>query len=378
VGRVYKPSRVVNGRKVPYKDWYCEWHGADGKTKRKKVGPDRRLANEALARFEARERRRRLGLPDGDADKAGQLAAPVAGLIAEYLEVLAGRGTSPGYRALVDDYLTRLAADLAWFTFADVSADDLVVYLGRRRDEHGNGPATLNSYLRVAKGLARWYAGKIGAPSPLAAVKPFPEDVDRRRPRRLLTDDELARLLAAARACPRKGRAGIRGPDRAALYLVAAFTGLRAGELAALTPAAFALDAAPPIVTVEAKDAKGKRTEPVPVPAHVVARLRPWLASKPPGARLWPGKWAEQRKQVAWLARDLARAGVAERDSRGQRVTFHSLKRRYVVKIIQAGGKIHEVRRLARHRHISTTLAYYVDENMTDLGDLANRLPPVG
>jgi len=60
MGRVYKPCRNLAGKQVRYEDWYCEWQGADGKTKRKKVGPDRRLANEALAHFELRERRKRL------------------------------------------------------------------------------------------------------------------------------------------------------------------------------------------------------------------------------------------------------------------------------------------------------------------------------
>jgi integrase len=378
MGRVYKPHRIVAGKHIRYEDWYCEWHGADGRTKRKKIGPDKRLANEALARFEERERRRRLGLADSADDQAAGLARPVAELIREYLAILEGRDTSADYRALVDDYLTRLATDLAWFTFADLQADTLVVYLGQRREVNKNGPATLNSYLRIAKGFARWYAARIGLSSPLDGIDRFEEEVDRRRSRRILTDAELAKLLESAARCPRRGKYGIWGPERVMLYLVAAFTGIRAGELAELTPLAFQLDANPPTVTVEAKDAKGKRAEPIPLPDHVVERLRPWLAQKHPGARLWPGYWARQRKQIHWLERDLKRAGVAERDERGRRVTFHSLKRRFVISLIQAGGKIHEIRRMARHRDVRTTLNYYVDENLSDLGALANRLPALG
>jgi len=296
----------------------------------------------------------------------------------DYLAVLAGRGKSPDYRALVDDYLTRLAGALPWFTFADVNADGLIKYLGRRRDQHKNSPATLNSYLRIAKGFANWYAAKTGVRSPLTGIRPFPEEVDRRRSRRILTDEELAKLIDATARCPRSWNIGISGPDRVMLYLVAAYTGIRAGELAELTPTAFALDSFPPTVTVEARDAKGKRTEPIPIPAHVVQRIRPWLASKAPGARLWPGKWAKQRRQGNWLRRDLKRAGVVKKDERGHGISFHSLKRRFVVKLIQAGGKIHEIRRMARHKHISTTLQYYTDENLAELGALANRLPCVG
>lgn len=378
MGRVFKPAaRVIRGKTVTYTAWYVEYQGADGNTKRKKIGPKRAVAVEALARFEEAERRKRLGLPDNTAEAAGW-SAPVSRLVADYLAVLAARDTSAGYRALSDQYLATLAAGCGWHTFGQIAPDSLTVYLGWRRDHEGNGPATLNSYLRVAKGFTNWAADRFGLPRPLAGLKPYPEDVDRRRSKRVLTDGEFNQLLAAAMACPAKGRAGVRGPDRAWLYTIAAYTGLRAGELATLTPAHFDLVADPPVVTVPARDAKGKREEPVPLPAGLVAELRAWLAGRESGARLWPGNWSEKRQQVKWLGRDLRRAGVAEFDAQGRRVTFHSLKRRYVLRLIDAGAKIHEVRRLARHRDVKTTLNYYTDTDLGALGKLADRLKPAG
>ena len=133
----------------------------------------------------------------------------------------------------------------------------------------------------------------------------------------------------------------------------------------------------PPTVTVEAKDAKGRRREPVPLPAHLAGVLRPWLATKAPNAPVWPGRWAAQRKQVHWFARDLARAGVAVFDARGQRATFHGLRRSFVVRLIRAGGLIHEVRRMARHKDVATTLNYYTDTDLDSLGKLADKTPPL-
>jgi integrase len=378
MGRVYKPRpRVERGRAVNYANWYVEWQSAGGKTRRRAVGPDRRLAVQALARFEDEARRARLGLPAA-IDPATTLGRSLASLLPEYLAELASRDTSPEYRALVEDYLARTAADCRWFTLADVSAASLSLYLGRRRDEWGNGPATLNSYLRTAKGFCNWWARRFGLSSPLRELTPYPEEVDRRRSRRILTDDELEKLVASAAAAPRRYRASVPGPARAVLYRVAAFSGLRAGELAELTPAHFDLAGRPPTVTASARDSKGKREEPLPLPGHLAVLLAAWLADKPPGEKLWPGPWAANRHQCDWLAGDLRRAGVAERDERGRRVTFHSLKRRFVVRLIQAGAKIHEVRRMARHRDVKTTLDYYTDESMADLGKLADRLPAVG
>ncbi|MGL6094580.1 MAG: site-specific integrase, partial [Fimbriiglobus sp.] len=121
---------------------------------------------------------------------------------------------------------------------------------------------------------------------------------------------------------------------------------------------------------------KGKREEPVPVPGHLVAVLRPWLAGKAAGAKVWPGPWAARKGQSKWLAADLKRAGVAELDDRGRKVLFHSFKRRYVTSLIRAGAGVDEVRELARHRDVKTTLGYYTDRNLPRLGAVADRLPP--
>jgi len=354
------------------RDWYIFWTDVTHRPRKRRIGRDRRAAESALARQLEREARARAGLP-ATPDEGGR---PLTHLADEYLEVLAARGTSAGYRALVADYLARTCPACGWFTPADIRGDDLVRFLGRRRDAAGNSAATLNSYIRVAKGFARWVFDRLNAASPLRGVKPFPE-TDRRRSKRILTDAELLSLIDAADRCPPKGRAGFRGPDRAVLYRVAAYTGLRAAELATLTPESFDLLGSPPTVTVEAKDAKGRRREPVPLPAHLAGVLRPWLATKAPNAPVWPGRWAAQRKQVHWFARDLARAGVAVFDARGQRATFHGLRRSFVVRLIRAGGLIHEVRRMARHKDVATTLNYYTDTDLDSLGKLADKTPPL-
>lgn len=385
MGRVFRPKfidrKTGEARQTP--NWYAEWQGADGRTRRKKVGPRRDLANEFLAKMEECERRVRLGLDPAPTPNTDRLK-PLGSLLTEYLGVLEARDTRREYRALVKDYLTRTFAGCGWSTWPDITADSLLKFLGRRRSGEGvrcgkqagrgNGPATLNSYLRVAKGFCNWLAERMDVQSPLRKLKPFPEEVDRRRSKRILTDDELKRLIEAAERGKRSGRQILSGRDRAMVYRVAAYTGLRKGELAELMPRDFRLNAEPPVVAVPAAESKGKREEPIPLPSHLAAMLREYLAHKVPDRRIWPGRW----RHVEWLATDLKNAGVMEFDDRGRRVTFHSLKRRYVVRLIQAGAKIHEVRRLARHRDVKTTLNYYTDTDLADLGKLAEKLGGVG
>lgn len=378
MGRVFRPKyQRKSGEWVRSANYHAEWQGADGRTKRKKVGTDRREALEFLVRMEQRENRIRQGL-DPEPGNGGDRSRPLQDLIPVYLDVLTARDTDGDYRTLVRDYLTRTCRDCSWHVWADITPDSLLLFLGRRRESAGNGPATLNSYMRVAKGFTNWLAERLDEKPPLKKLKPFPEEVDRRRSKRILTDAEFAALVAATEAGKRRGRQRLSGADRAMLYRVAAYTGVRASELAKLEPSAFDLTHVPPVVTVEAKDSKGKRAEPIPLPAHLVERLKAWLKAKPRGLPVWPGDWAKHRRQVRWLATDLRRAGVAEKDDKGRRCNFHSLKRRYVVRLIQSGANIDEVRRMARHRDVKTTLNYYTDADLTQLGAVADRLPDAG
>jgi integrase len=95
------------------------------------------------------------------------------------------------------------------------------------------------------------------------------------------------------------------------LYLTAAYTGLRASELASLTPESFDLDARTPAVTVAAGYSKHRREDTVPLHAELVARLRPWLAAKAAGERVWPGNWAANKGAGKMLQADLKKARAA-------------------------------------------------------------------
>lgn len=83
-----------------------------------------------------------------------------------------------------------------------------------------------------------------GSSAPTDSVNPFDAlafgnaETDRRWVRRSLPMPDFERLLAAAKNSKIYVE-GISGPDRAALYLLAGFTGLRVGALAQLTPEAF-------------------------------------------------------------------------------------------------------------------------------------------
>src|SRR5687767_5097072 len=85
---------------------------------------------------------------------------------------------------------------------------------------------TSNHYLRAVKQLTRWLVrDQRMRDDPLAHLSMLNVKVDRRHDRRALTADEFSRLIEAAMSG--KHVVCIPGPDRAIMYVLAAWTGYR-------------------------------------------------------------------------------------------------------------------------------------------------------
>jgi integrase len=167
---------------------------------------------------------------------------------------------------------------------------------------------------------------------------------DRRRRRRALSPEECQRLLAAAAASKRK-LGGMTGPDRRVFYALAVSTGLRRNELGSLTPESFQLDTQPPIVTVEGKWTKNRKTAILPLRQDLAAELRAWLRSKPAGKPLFPVKG---RKRKAMLRADLRAAGI-EPVVDGKVIDLHALRTTFITNLSLGGVPLAVAQKLARH-----------------------------
>ena len=179
------------------------------------------------------------------------------------------------------------------------------------------------------------------------------------------------------------------------LYRVAAFTGLRAQELASLTAHSFELDGNPPTVRVEACYSKHRRTDVLPLEEDLVRRLREYLADCN-GQPLWPGQW--YRKAARMLRKDLAAARKAwvevvpagqERETRengdylrdkdrdGRVADFHALRHGFITYLVTANVPPKVAQTLARHSTITLTMDRYAHLGVVDLVDALKRLPAI-
>jgi len=196
-------------------------------------------------------------------------------------------------------------------------------------------------------------------------------DVEAGRQRRALPPEEFAALIAAARQGLSVRR--LSGEDRAMLYLVAAYTGLRESELFSLTPQSFDLDADPPMVTVEAGSSKRRRRDTLPVRPDLADLIREWLADKPAEGKLWPGGWWRHGAKMVRV--DLAAAGIPFEDGTGRVFDFHALRHQFISNLAAAGVHPKIAQLLARHSTITLTLDRYTHVGLMDQTAALDQLP---
>ncbi len=360
--------------------WYGRFRDHDGILRTVALAKDKRASERMLEDRVRKAERVAAGLesadPQGHADKniAQHLEDLERGLLAEGVTAKQARQVT-----------TRAAAVFAGCGFRllrDIRPAAVVEFIPTLRtakragkDAEGNplsqsiGPQTKNFYLAACKQVCRWCVkdGRL-AVNPLEHLDGWTVAVDVRHARRALTTDEARKLLDATAGQPE--RLGLSGTDRSTLYAVALGTGLRAAELASLTPASFNVETETPTVTILAQDAKNRAEATLPLHPGLAELLRAWLAGKAAESPLWPGNWADHCHAGKILQRDLKAAGVPYRTAEGV-ADFHALRHTYGTIMGKAGVELSARQALMRHSDPKLTNRY------THLGlvDLAGSVP---
>jgi integrase len=298
---------------------------------------------------------------------------------------------------------------------------------------------TVNAKLATLTAWGNWLveSGRLTA-NPFARLRKLDEADDVRRQRRALTADEIDRLLIVARLRPlaqfgrptlrivddsrpaksratwkraeltfdtivdaaERGRARMRpdaaeqfdglGRERALIYRVLVTTGLRRGELAALTVGDVLLDDDRPAIVLRGADAKNGKRATLPLRADVAGELRAWIDDKAEAVcRQRVGVAGVVRaiddvplfdvpdKLVRILDRDLAAAGIPKRDDRGRTVDVHAMRGTFASHLARAGVSPVTLKTLMRHARIETTLKHYADPALLDVAGAVEMLPAV-
>ncbi len=346
---IYRPRwRAPDGSEREGRAWWLDVTVA-GRRHRRSLGVRGSHAAQALATGIVRRLElQAAGLPVPDAQED---LSPRA-LVREFEDELVRRRSAQQHVRRTVQRLESLFEGHAHL--AEVTAPMLRRALGRL-GRTGLSPQTVNAYRVAAHSFFAWLVeeGRWAA-NPAAQVRrERPAEPARRR--RSLSQEELARLVAASL------------PHRAAAYLLAATAGLRRSELAAL--AWGDLDLGEGTVRVRAPTSKNRREALLPLPEGTVAALRATEGpSQLPTARVLAGV-----PSTRTLRRYLATAGVLYEAADGV-VDLHALRVTYATLLARAGVALAQAQRLMRHSTPALTSNTYTRVDLADTRGAVARL----
>jgi integrase/recombinase XerD len=375
--------------KTQSKKWWGMFKDADGRLRRHPLAVDKKAAQAMLNEMVKKCERQKAGLFDA-VDQ--QRLRPLSEHVAEFRHHMQNKGIGEKqlYESLTQ--LEKVVAACKWKYASDINSASALRYLAELR-ENGRSAQTYNHYLRAIKKFTRWMVRDQRLQNdPLTTLAMLNTDLDRRHDRRALSVDEFCRLIDAARAGKRIE--GIKGTDRAMMYLLAAWTGFRKGEIGSLTKRSLDLDGAPPTATVEACYSKRRRQDRQVLHPDLVGQLRAWLATKarvgdheplfPVSGRMVGGverktnkmlerdleaakkKWVEEAKTTKEKRERAKSDFLAYETAGGLFADFHSLRHLFITSLERAGITPKMAQTLARHSDIRLTLGVYTHIELHD------------
>ena len=425
--------------------YFARYRDADGVEQIESTGcKDEQSARQVLADILKRVEHRKAGILTVEQDRqANHAERPISQHVADYIEHLRaktvrGRKISAKHQTNVEHQLKKVIKDCEFSVLGDIHRGAMEKWMNRE-EAAGTGARTRNTHRSAIVGFCNWCVetDRLGA-NPLARLCKADENSDRRRNRRSLTEDEVARLLKAARLRPvaelgresvpkpeqeRKGRSTwskavltfetledsyrrgcdlltdqphrlveleMLGRERELMYKMLVLTGLRKGELASLTIGQLTLDATRPYADLLAKDEKAGRGAKIPLRADLVADLQVFLADRlrrhhenaaregcamPLRLAVTQPLFDMPHDSIRVFDRDLAAAEIAKHDERGRVVDIHALRHTFGTHLSKAGVTPRVAMAAMRHSSLELTMNIYTDPVLLDVGAAVDALP---
>jgi integrase len=410
--------------------WTARYRGADGCVIQRPTGCRGKDAAQArLSEWLKEEERTRSGVVTSSEVAAVKWARVLLTQhIEDYKAHLKSRDVHPNTVKTRGYYLNAVLTECHFRRFAEVSRSKVERWLLDQVRNEGMGLRSHNAYVVACIAFGNWAVrqGRLLA-NPFAGLRKQNEQVDRRRPRRALTQEELVRLfesatnrpLQEALYCPvRTGKKGkSRIPDkphdldpatidslqwlgrvRSMAYKTMAYTGLRLGECLSLTLGEVHLTSDTPYLELQAEHEKSRRGAQLPLPMFFVEDMRQYIHER--RKRLvGDGKAFRGMLENVPLFdlpkvmgkvfdRDLVYAGLAtkvenkdgrkrvlKKNDRGESVDIHCLRHTFITNLALSGASMIETAKAARHTDPKITLKVYSHVSLSELSAAVSMIP---
>ena len=162
---------------------------------------------------------------------------------------------------------------------------------------------------------------------------------------------------------------------RSVVYPTAAHTGLRRKELSTLVWADVFLDLPNPHIVVQAKNAKNRKLQPLPLHPEVVAAIKRLEEERRPAPtdRVFRGIFPKRET----FRHDLKRAGIQNIEDRSGKLHFHSLRHNMNHRLQENGVVPTVAQHLMRHSSVNLTTKTYISSASLPLAEAIRRMPAI-
>ena len=432
--RVSKDTPGAKRVREKSKTWRARYTDSEGRVKTRSLFDDRETSEAKLADILQREREFRAGIRRHDpfevhrttplvCPKCVGAGCPVAagkptGCEANHLDGFRGHlEAKAGTEKHVTQTVNRIRKAFENCHFAildDLDGGRLAGWLKDCRNA-GLSPSTSNARLTALKTFGNWLLkDRRVRENPFAHVSRVNAKVDVRIVRRALCHEALARLIAAAEVS--RPFRNLSGADRAILYLLAGFTGLRAAELSSLTERSLNFCTEPPTVILQAANSKHRQEDVLPLHPELATALQLWLqnrrssevdrniirmpertgvAKQAAAEPLFPGTWPEKAAKMirrdlkaaraTWISEANSEAQKAEREDSDfllfetdeGRADFHALRHMFITNLAGSGVHPKLAKELARHSTIMLTMDHYTHVGLLDMNAALESMPGI-
>ncbi len=283
------------------------------------------------------------------------LAIPLERHLEDYTKDMSARNLKPAHIYRVEITLKKLFSECGWQSIKDIQPDDFNKWRERNTQLAAK---TRNEYLTNARSFFKYMVNfKRLRNNPLTEIRKVEQRGHEKRKRRAFTPEELQRFFDS---CPE---------DRKLVYILAAYSGLRRGELSKLQWRD--IDFANFQITVRPESSKNKRSATLPIAQDIAALLK----TARPVSHHPTDHVFDHIPEVATLRKDLERVGIPYKDESGQQLDFHAFRKTFDTLLHLGGSSSVIVQKLMRHEDIRLTTQNYLDSEQLPLKDAVNRLP---
>ncbi len=315
---------------------------------------DKQVAEQRLRALVREKQQEREGIILPERLRQGS-SRPLSEHLADFIREKSTVGCGKKRLKTLGQQLGKLFADCRWNLLRDVSAASFQDW----RSQQSYSPKTLNHYLSTASTFLNWMVETERAGSnPLLRVKPVETRGRETRIRRSLRIEELQQLISVSE-------------DRGIIYALAAYSGLRRGELAQIEWRDCHLDRTPGVLQARVATTKNKEQATIPLHPCLADMLR---FIRPVDAR--PSDRVFSRiPRMNVYRQDLKNAGIVYKDELGRVFDFHALRKTWGTHLTLNGAQERVVMELMRHSDMKLTAKVYTDEALLPLNEAVLRLP---